>query len=613
MATVGWTRKNKTSADELLARTKSVSMRASFALGETDIFKTLEDFRFTPEMFRSLKIRNDAGRYVSFNLNPAQKKIISITNKMMDNGMLIREILLKARQFGGSTLYCAMGYILSRDFGLSGAIIGQNRGTSKHLFRMMKNFLKFEDPDIYVENNKDEIIFKNGGDIRHYTADTNDVGRGLTFQWVLMTELPKWPASRVQEILIAVYNTVADMPGTFVFIESTGRVPEDDFHNIWKEAEAGGTYKPIFIAWQDINWKYFINFSGAEERQAFADTLNSEEKRLYHDEGVTLEQLKWRRYAFKVKCKSDWNLFKCEYPSNPAEAFQFSEKSFFDGNVLDTMFARALPPIHKSEVRVYSSKTEDFDNLKFEDRRTDELLKTCFAESDNGRLWIWEWPLQGVDYEIGGDVALGVESAWHTDDSALMITRNDTGKLVASWAGKVKPDMFADLIQCVGTMYNEAYCCVEANSFGVSTLDGLWGGKYPRHRIYSPHNQRNVTGNIDDKKIGFWSSDLTKATLMNNVEEKIRKRQVEIHDKELIVQMRRLTTDVRGKIVTHGLDKLMAFAMCCEAHDWNTPWEASKTVAKSDTTFQSFMKEIRDNDRKARLDTWRSQRLAEVS
>jgi hypothetical protein len=112
-----------------------------------------------------------------------------------------------------------------------------------------------------------------------------------------------------------VMQAVPDLPGTEMYLESTGNGPGNFFHRTWQQAEAGESdFVPVFIPW----------FWQDEYRRApdadFAPT--PEEAALKAFFGLDDAQLAWRRG--KIAELGSEMLFKQEYPCTAAEAFQFS-------------------------------------------------------------------------------------------------------------------------------------------------------------------------------------------------------------------------------------------------------------------------------------------------
>lgn len=110
-------------------------------------------------------------------------------------------------------------------------------------------------------------------------------------------------------------NTVADMPGSEVILESTANGQGNAFHLMWQEGEAGrGLFIPIFVPW------FWQDEYRAPVRPDLE--LSSEDVKYQLAYGLDREQMQWR--ANKISSYGsgfEW-LFDQEYPATPSVAFQ---------------------------------------------------------------------------------------------------------------------------------------------------------------------------------------------------------------------------------------------------------------------------------------------------
>jgi hypothetical protein len=120
--------------------------------------------------------------------------------------------------------------------------------------------------------------------------------------------------------MAALMQTIPDIDGTEIIIETTGDQFGDEFHQLWRRAQAGETeFIPIFLPWS-IDPTY---------RTKLPDdfTLSAEENRLAELYGLDAEQLCWRRN--KISQLGSLDYFKREYPLTPDEAFMASKFDSF--------------------------------------------------------------------------------------------------------------------------------------------------------------------------------------------------------------------------------------------------------------------------------------------
>lgn len=120
-----------------------------------------------------------------------------------------------------------------------------------------------------------------------------------------------------QKHLAGLGNTVADMDGTEIILESTANGVGNAFHLMWQDAEAGrGEYIAIFVPWF---WQDEYRAQPSLDLE-----LTDEERALQEAYGLDLWQLQWRRNKIISYGEGFEWLFKQEYPCCAAEAFQTS-------------------------------------------------------------------------------------------------------------------------------------------------------------------------------------------------------------------------------------------------------------------------------------------------
>ena len=143
-------------------------------------------------------------------------------------------------------------------------------------------------------------------------------GRSSTAQLLHASEAAFWAS--LQEQLAALMQTIPDMDGTEIIIETTGNQFGDEFHQLWRRAEAGDSeFVPIFLPWS-IDPTY---------RSKLPDdfTMSTEEQSLATLHNLDAEQMCWRRN--KISQLGSLDYFKREYPLTPDEAFMASQFDTF--------------------------------------------------------------------------------------------------------------------------------------------------------------------------------------------------------------------------------------------------------------------------------------------
>ena len=181
--------------------------------------------------------------------------------------------------------------------------------------RFHDNCLDLVKPSTGVANAKELVFDELDSGYAIGTAGTKAAGRSHTFQLFHGSEVAFWPNAR--EHFAGVVQTVPDMDGTEIILESTANGVGNEFHARWQEAETGkGEYIAIFVPW----------FWLREYRKPVPPdfVLDEDEAKYQEAYGLDLDQMAWRRNKITELGSDGATLFKQEYPATAAEAFQFT-------------------------------------------------------------------------------------------------------------------------------------------------------------------------------------------------------------------------------------------------------------------------------------------------
>jgi len=186
----------------------------------------LADPRFYLEHFCKIKGKDGKG-LVPFILKPAQ---LDIFNVIQRNN---RIIIMKARQIGFST--AVTGYLYHKTItmaGVSTALVGYNNDLTAELLDKIKTFYRTTPdaikPTIHY-NSKFEISFPKSDSKILVLPSTDNVGRGYTINYALLTEVPFW--DKAEDKLVTLEASVP-INGKIIIESSPGAVG-DYFHRMW--------------------------------------------------------------------------------------------------------------------------------------------------------------------------------------------------------------------------------------------------------------------------------------------------------------------------------------------------------------------------------------------
>ena len=444
----------------------------------------------------------DSGTDIKFELNWPQRKALSVLETMRLNNEPIRMIILKARQWGGSTLvqmYMAWIQLMLVE-GANSAIVAHLNSASLTIRAMYMRMIKHYPPKMLGLPNNAEIslspfnasrtdytIKRSREQVRNMiisvgSMQTPDSIRGSDIRLVHFSEVGVWKKTEnrtPEEVIQATQSSVLNEPLTMVVMESTAKGENNLFHNEWKDATKGDSDKrPVFVPWFEIE-KYRKPFYSEENARDFVRWLIKNRNESYTAnsrtepgkyfwwlwlQGATLEGINW--YINQRKAYRDHDAMASEFPSDDIEAFATTGTTIFDRNAVKELEADCAPPKHRGELHARSIDGKD------------ALVDVKFFNESNGELAIWEMPDTTfphadrylVSVDVGGRSA---KSDW----SVIVVidrwgrTEGKGDKIVAEWYGHLRHDLLAWKMAQVATFYCNALLVVESNTFETKNID----------------------------------------------------------------------------------------------------------------------------------------------
>lgn len=193
---------------------------------------------------RLCKIKGKEGKgLVPFVLKPAQVDIFNTLRKYN------RTIIMKARQIGFST--CVTGYLYHKTImteGVTTAIVGYNNDLTAELLDKIKTFHRTTPNALkptLLYNSKYEISFPKMDSKILVLPSTDNVGRGYTINFTLLTEVPFW--DNAEDKMVTLEASVP-INGEIIIESSPGSVG-DYFHRMW--VSDNGYQKKEYGWWWD--------------------------------------------------------------------------------------------------------------------------------------------------------------------------------------------------------------------------------------------------------------------------------------------------------------------------------------------------------------------------
>lgn len=450
------------------------------------------DFPFWAATFVYIKNKG-GGEDVLFRLTRPQRKFVAKLEELRKAKKPIRLVLLKARQWGGSTtsqLYMAWLQLVHK-VGLNSLIIAhQGAGSDeiKDMFdRMIKNYpvdMLHKLGEIYNENEPKLVGVGKSGSIHRVpqrnckikigTAERPDSCRGGDYNLVHLSEVGLWKATegkKPEDIVRSACSGVLLRPYTMIVYESTANGTGNFFQKEYDDAKNGRSqFEAMFVSWFDIE-QYSIPLDDVE---VFAQMLYSgrendgvpssrEENGKYlwwlWEQGATLEAINW--YIQERAKYTEHGLMASEFPSDDVEAFVHSGARVFDKYKVEKLRPSCRPPRYIGEVYA------DADEGK------KALQNIRFAEDKQGFLHIWEMP-EVDESEVVTDRYLTIVDVGGRSNKAdwsvilvldrLFMAEGGKPTVVAQWYGHIDIDLLAWKAAQIAAFYDNSMLVIESNT-----------------------------------------------------------------------------------------------------------------------------------------------------
>lgn len=342
---------------------------------ERSIFKVRCRYDFAHWAYMLVKIKPKKGGgnrgepIIPFLLNHPQIILLTKLEEMRLSGVPIRIILLKARQWGGSTLvqvYMAWIQLIHKT-GWNSTVIAHVKKTAFVIKGMYSTLLKYYPSWMLDEDAEGEEV--------HFTAyeGSNDIFtptignatskktprmfnitvgtyqnpnaiRGEAISMAHYSEVALWKETdgkSAEDILTDVDGGIDEEAFTLEVIESTAQGVGDYFYDEWILAKDGDSvFKPVFIPWYEIERD---TIPLKEKEKEFAEWLLKHKEddspapgyrdsgKYYWycwERGATFEGINW--YRTKRKAKHSHAAMASEAPTDDVEAFKSSGLPVFD-------------------------------------------------------------------------------------------------------------------------------------------------------------------------------------------------------------------------------------------------------------------------------------------
>jgi len=443
---------------------------------------------------------------IPFVLNVPQRRVAAVLEADRLANKPLRLIMLKARQWGGSTLVqMYMVWIQSvhkRNWNsLICAHVKDAAATIRGMYtKVLENY-----PKNLWDGDKSPCFkpFESSLNIREIdgrgcrvtiaSAENQDAVRGGDYAMAHLSETAFWPATpkhTPEDFIRAVCSGIAYIPYSLIVIESTANGVGSYFHTEWLRSESGKSDKhAIFVPWYEIE-NNRLNVDNAWE---LWESLTEYEVQLW-DKGLTLEMINW--YHRRALENQTQDKTFAEYPTTAEEAFINSGSGVFATEKVNSLRENCCEPIMIGDLGSNGLPVAD----------------------SHGLLKIWQYAQPQMDYVAAMDI--GGRSAKADWSVIAVLTREKKPRVVAQWRGHIDHDLLADEAMRIGRYYNNARLVVESNTFETESggIDNNLSVLSRMARCYNNLYTRTVTDRVTETtsdRIGFHTNRRTKPMLIN--------------------------------------------------------------------------------------------------
>lgn len=454
-------------------------------------------------------------------LNAAQRRVLAVIERQRQAERPIRLIMLKARQWGGSTLiqlYMAWMQLTQREHWNS-LVCAHKLATAaaiKGMYnRVLNNYPKHMTEDGKVPRLKAfegcrNVSVLSGTDslVVMGSAQSEDAARGFDLKLAHLSEVAFWPETErhnPQDVMRTVNGTIPLAPGTMVVLESTANGMGNFFHNEWLRAKSGHSDKEaVFVPWFEIEM-YRIAVDNVEALWA---SLDEYEFWLWEECGCTLESINW--YHHKRCEQSSAQLFMAEFPSCDIEAFSSNTRQVFAPEHLHALREGCRPEAMRGEVQAHY--------------RGDRVTDTRFVEQASGDLRVWKHPVASDTLRDRYVVAVDVGGRSERSDWSVVTVMDRRGEggrpeVVAQWKGHCDHDLLAKRAAEIATHYHRALLVIESNTLESENTEGNGGNFILKSIVESYPNLyfRQRYERDGGRKPGFQTNINTKQMVIYNL------------------------------------------------------------------------------------------------
>lgn len=463
------------------------------------------------------------GRDVKLRLNRPQRRVLSVLEGQRLAGEPLRLIMLKARQWGGSTLVLMyMAWIqccLRRNW--HSLICAHVKDTSATIRAMYVKMLDAYPPELWEEDAapvfrpfersiNTRVIPGRDCRVTLASSERQDAVRGTDFAMAHLSEVAFWcdSAQRSPESFIqAVCGGIARVECSMIVLESTANGVGNYFHSEWMRSKRGESDKiALFVPWYEID----IYASPVTDAAALWESMDAYERSLW-ERGCTLEQIQW--YHDKRREYASAAQMAAEFPSDDVEAFTSTSRSVFALDAVERLREGCCDPVVVGDL--VTSVPSGYGSLDIKE----------FCHDPLGRLKVWRFPEKSgrgyCRYVCAVDIGGRSEKSDFSVIAVLdTLTPDGRPEVVAQWRGHLDHDLLTWKAAAIAQWYDEALLVIESNTLETEDGDNSLFALTELNLVYRNLYYRVARDRLTlapETRMGFHTNRSTKAMVITRL------------------------------------------------------------------------------------------------
>lgn len=449
-------------------------------------------------------------------LNRPQRRLAALMESQRRAGRPIRVILLKARQWGGSTVtQMMMAWLQSchrRNW--NSVICAHVKDTAATIRGMYSKMLQNYPRELWEGDEQPQFkSFERAMNIREISgrgcrvtlgsSENQDSVRGSNYAMAHLSEVAFYNASPQKspaDFVRAICGSIAYHTDTLIVMESTANGVGNYFHNEWLRSCSGRSDKAaIFVPWYEID----IYRLTPPDEWAFYESMNEYERYLWDKLELPLDRIYW--YRCKSSEYAEHEQMQAEFPTTPEEAFINSGVNVFDNTWIERL-RQGCRPGQTGELETDGS----------------------FTPSPRGYLQVWQRVESAGVYVVSVDIGgRSQRSDWSVITVMRRAYESIPHQVVAQWRGHIDHDLLADMAMRIGRHYNKGLLIIESNTLESETNgnDNMFVLERMRRsysNLYCRPTAFDSQGGERESRVGFHTNRSTKAILIDGLIEAVR-------------------------------------------------------------------------------------------